>query len=335
MREKTFIIAEAGVNHNGNLELAKKLVDTAVEAGADAVKFQTFKAEEVISRFAKKADYQVKTTGSEESQLEMVKKLELSYDEFDILYSYCKEKGIIFMSTPFDIESARFLRDLGLEIFKIPSGEITNYLLLCEIGSYGKEIILSTGMADLGEIEDALDVLIEAGTPREKITVLHCNTEYPTPYEDVNLRAMLTIKEAFKVKVGYSDHTPGIEVPIAAVALGAEVIEKHFTLDRELPGPDHKASLEPDELKEMVRAIRNVEKALGTGIKKPSKSELKNLPVVRKSIVARKPIAKGETFTEENLTVKRPGTGISPMRWNEIIGKRASRNFRQDEVIEI
>ena len=335
MAKRVFIIAEAGVNHNGSIELAKKLVDVAVDAGVDAVKFQTFKTESIVSEFAPKAEYQERTTGSRESQFEMIKKLELSYYDFEELYSYRKEKGITFMSTPFDIDSARFLRELGMEIFKIPSGEITNYLLLREIGSYGKEVILSTGMADLGEIEDALDVLMEAGTPREKITVLHCNTEYPTPYEDVNLRAMLTIKEAFKVKVGYSDHTPGIEVPIAAVALGAEVIEKHFTLDKELPGPDHKASLEPDELKEMVRAIRNVEKALGTGIKKPSKSELKNLPVVRKSIVARKPIAKGETFTEENLTVKRPGTGISPMRWNEIIGKRASRNFKQDEVIDV
>ncbi|GAB6076187.1 N-acetylneuraminate synthase [Desulfurobacterium crinifex] len=335
MNAKTFIIAEAGVNHNGSLELAKRLVDIAVEAGANAVKFQTFKAEAVISRFAKKADYQVKTTGSEESQLEMVKKLELAYDEFDILYSYCKEKGIIFMSTPFDIESARFLRDLGLEIFKIPSGEITNYLLLREIGSYGKEVILSTGTADLGEIEDALDVLIEAGTPREKITVLHCNTEYPTPYEDVNLKAMLTIKEAFKVRIGYSDHTLGIEIPIAAVALGAEVIEKHFTIDKNLPGPDHRASLEPEELKRMVKAIRNVEKALGTGIKKPSDSERKNLPIVRKSIVAKRNIKKGEIFSEENLTVKRPGTGISPMRWKEIIGKRASRDFEQDEIIDI
>jgi len=332
---KTFIIAEAGVNHNGSLELAKRLVDVAVEAGADAIKFQTFKAEEVISKSAKKADYQIKTTGSKESQLELVKKLELTYNDFETLYYYCKEKGIIFMSTPFDIESARFLKDLGLEIFKIPSGEITNYLLLHEIGSYGKEVILSTGMADLGEIEDALDVLIEAGTPREKIIVLHCNTEYPTPYEDVNLRAMLTIKDAFKVKVGYSDHTLDIEIPIAAVALGAKVIEKHFTLDKHLPGPDHKASLEPEKLKKMVKAIRNVEKALGTGIKKPSQSELKNLPIVRKSIVARKKIRSGEIFSEENLAVKRPGTGISPMRWKEVIGRRASRDFEKDEIIEI
>ena len=265
----------------------------------------------------------------------MIKKLELSYEDFEELFRYCKNRGIIFMSTPFDIESARFLKDLGVEIFKIPSGEITNYLLLKEIGSYGKEVILSTGMADLGEIEDALEVLTTAGTPKEKITVLHCNTEYPTPYEDVNLRAMLTIKEAFKVKVGYSDHTLGIEIPVAAVALGACVIEKHFTLDKNLPGPDHRASLEPEELKAMVRAIRNVEKALGSGIKKPSPSELKNLPIARKSIVARRAIKKGEIFTEENLTVKRPGTGISPMRWNEVLGRKAPRDFKQDEMIEI
>jgi len=330
-----FIIAEAGVNHNGDINLAKKLVDIAVEAGADAVKFQTFKAEEVISQFAPKANYQIKTTKAEESQLEMVKKLELSYKDFENLYSYCKEKGIIFMSTPFDIDSARFLRELGVEIFKIASGEITNYLLLREIGSYGKKVILSTGMADLGEIEDALDVLIQSGTKKGDMTILHCNTEYPTPFEDVNLKAMLTIKEAFKVNVGYSDHTLGIEVPIAAVALGATVIEKHFTLDKNLPGPDHKASLEPDELKAMVRAIRSIEKALGDGIKKPSHSELKNLKVARKSIIARKPIKKGEIFTEENLTVKRPGTGISPMRWNEVLGKVAPRDFEEDEVIEV
>ena len=335
MREKTFIIAEAGVNHNGSLELAKKLVDVAAEAGADAVKFQTFKAEAVVSHFAPKAEYQKQSTDANESQLEMIKKLELSYEDFEELFRYCKNRGIIFMSTPFDIESAGFLKDLGVEIFKIPSGEITNYLLLKEIGSYGKEVILSTGMADLGEIEDALEVLTTAGTPKEKITVLHCNTEYPTPYEDVNLRAMLTIKEAFKVKVGYSDHTLGIEIPVAAVALGACVIEKHFTLDKNLPGPDHRASLEPEELKAMVRAIRNVEKALGSGIKKPSPSELKDLPIARKSIVARRAIKKGEIFTEENLTVKRPGTGISPMRWNEVLGRKAPRDSKQDEMIEI
>jgi N,N'-diacetyllegionaminate synthase len=328
-----FIIAEAGVNHNGEINLAKKLIDVAIEARADAVKFQTFKADEVISSFAPMAEYQKKNLGKEETQLEMVKKLELSFEGFVELKNYCDEKSIMFLSTPFDIQSARFLRDLGLEIFKIPSGEITNYPLLREIGSYRKKVILSTGMADLGEIEDAIDVLLEFGTKREDITLLHCNTEYPTPMEDVNLRAIITLREAFKVNVGYSDHTLGIEIPIAAVALGATVIEKHFTLDKNLPGPDHKASLEPYELKAMVKAIRNIEKALGTGIKKPSKSEIKNINIARKSIVAKRNIKKGEIFTDENITTKRPGTGISPMKWNEVIGKRASRDFRKDEEI--
>lgn len=332
---KTFIIAEAGVNHNGNIELACKLIDVAKEAGADAVKFQTFKAENVVSTLAPKAEYQRKITDAEESHLDMVKKLELNFDDFAKLKKYCDKTDIMFLSTPFDIDSARFLKDLGLEIFKIPSGEITNYLLLKEIGSYRKKIILSTGMADLGEIEDALEVLMANGTRKEDITILHCNTEYPTPFEDVNLRAIITIKEAFKVDVGYSDHTLGIEVPIAAVALGAKVIEKHFTLDKNLPGPDHKASLEPQELKAMVDAIRNIEKAFGNGIKKPSKSELKNIPIARKSIVAKRNIKKGEIFSEENLTVKRPGTGISPMRWKEVIGKLATKDYRKDEVIEI
>ncbi len=335
MFEKVFIIAEAGVNHNGSLELAKKMVDVAKESGATAVKFQTFKAEKIVSKYAQKAEYQKKTTGSDESQLEMIKKLELSYENFEELFNYCKEKGILFMSTPFDIDSARFLYDLGMEVFKIPSGEITNYPLLKEIGSYKKPIILSTGMANLGEIEDAIDVLERFGTKRENIIVLHANTEYPTPVEDVNLKAMLTIKEAFKVRVGYSDHTLGIEVPIAAVAIGAVAIEKHFTLDKNMPGPDHKASLEPHELKAMVEAIRKIEKALGNGIKKPSKSEVKNIKVARKSIVAAREIKKGEVFTEENLTVKRPGTGISPMRWKEVIGKVAKRDFKKDEVIEL
>lgn len=332
---KTFIIAEAGVNHNGSIELAKKLIDIALEAGADAVKFQTFKTENVVSGCAPKAEYQQKTTSKDETQFEMIKKLELSFSDFNELKAYCDNKGIIFLSTPFDLDSARFLKEIGLEIFKIPSGEITNYLLLREIGSYRKKVILSTGMADLGEIEDALDVLIESGTKREDITVLHCNTEYPTPFEDVNLKAMLTIKYAFKIEVGYSDHTLGIEIPIAAVGLGARVIEKHFTIDRNLPGPDHKASLEPHELKQMVQAIRNIEKALGDGIKKPSKSELKNLQIARKSIVAKRNIKKGEIFTEENLTIKRPGNGISPMRWNEIIGRKAKKDFLEGEIIEI
>ena len=332
---KTFIIAEAGVNHNGSLELAKKLIEKAKEVGADAVKFQTFKAENVISSHAPMAEYQKKNLGKEMSQIEMIKKLELSYDDFKILKEYCDEVGITFLSSPFDVESARFLANLGMEIFKIPSGEITNYPLLKEIGSYGKKVILSTGMADLGEIEDALDVLISSGTKRENITVLHCTSEYPAPYEEVNLRAMLTIKDAFKVRVGYSDHTEGIEIPIAAVALGAEVIEKHFTLDKNLPGPDHKASLEPEEFKRMVTAIRNVERALGTGIKKPSPSELKNRKVVRKSIVAKRRIKKGEIFTEENITTKRPEGGLSPMMWKKVLGKKAPRDFEKDEFIDI
>ena len=332
-KNKTFIIAEAGVNHNGSLEMALKLIDVAVAAGADAVKFQTFKAEKVIAVNAPKADYQKETTGSNESQLEMVKKLELNEGAHKTLLNHCRLKGIQFLSTPFDLESIDLLNRLEVEIFKIPSGEITNLPYLRKLGALKKRLILSTGMADLGEIEDALDVLTEAGTPLENITVLHCNTEYPTPFEDVNLRAMLTIGRAFGVAVGYSDHTPGIEVAIAAAAMGATVIEKHFTLDRNLSGPDHKASLEPNELKSMVQAIRNIEKALGTGIKNPSPSELKNKPIVRKSIVAARSIRKGETFTVENLTIKRPGTGISPMRWDEILKMKASRDFYKDEII--
>jgi N,N'-diacetyllegionaminate synthase len=335
MKNKTFIIAEAGVNHNGSIEIAKKMIEVAKACGADAVKFQTFKAENVISKYAPKAEYQKQTTGETDSQLEMVKKLELSFDDFIALKEYCDKLNIMFLATPFDFESIDFLDDLGLEIFKIPSGEITNLPYLEKIGKLGKKVILSTGMADLGEIEDALDILTSCGTKKEDITILHCNTEYPTPYEDVNLLAMLTIKEAFKVKVGYSDHTLGIEIPIAAVALGASVIEKHFTIDKNMEGPDHKASLEPHELKAMIDAIRNIEKALGNGIKKPSKSEIKNRDIVRKSIVAKREIKKGEIFTEDNITVKRPGTGISPMRWYEVLGKVASRDYKEDELIEI
>ena len=331
---KTFIIAEAGVNHNGSLEMAFQLIDVAVAAGADAVKFQTFKAEKVIAVNAPKAGYQKETTGSDESQLEMVKKLELDEKAHTKLYQYCQHKGIQFLSTPFDLESIDLLNRLGLEIFKIPSGEITNLPYLRKLGALKKRLILSTGMADLGEIEDALDVLTESGTPLENITILHCNTEYPTPFEDVNLRAMLTIGHAFGVAVGYSDHTPGIEVAVAAVALGASVIEKHFTLDRNLPGPDHRASLEPPELSAMISGIRKIEKALGTGSKKPSPSELKNKPVARKSIVAAFPIKKGETFTDMNITVKRPGIGITPMRWDEMIGRKALKPYRKDELIE-
>jgi N,N'-diacetyllegionaminate synthase len=333
MIQKTFIIAEAGVNHNGSLELAKRLVDVAVEAGADAVKFQTFKAEKIISKYAQKAEYQKRSTDASESQLDMVRKLELDEAAHEELFAYCHSKNIQFLSTPFDLESIDLLSSLGLEIFKIPSGEITNLPYLRKIGHLGKKVILSTGMADLGEIEDALDVLVSSGTSLDKITVLHCNTEYPTPMSDVNLLAMQTIGEAFKVKVGYSDHTLGIEVPVAAVAMGATVIEKHFTVDRGLEGPDHKASLEPDELVTMVTAIRNVERALGNGVKKPSPSEIKNKAIARKSIVAACKINEGEVFTEENLSIKRPGTGISPMRWDEVIGKKATRNYQEDDLI--
>jgi N,N'-diacetyllegionaminate synthase len=333
---KTFIIAEAGVNHNGSLEMALQLIDVAAAAGADAVKFQTFKAEKIIAINAPKAGYQKETTDSDESQLEMVKKLELDEKAHTILNQHCRGKGIQFLSTPFDLESIELLNRLGLKTFKIPSGEITNMPYLRKLGALKKRLIMSTGMADLGEIEAALDVLTEAGTSLENITVLHCNTEYPTPFEDVNLRAMLTIRSAFPgIAVGYSDHTNGIEVPIAAVAMGATVLEKHFTLDRNLPGPDHRASLEPHELTAMISSIRNIEKALGSGIKKPSPSELKNKSIVRKSIVAAKVITKGQLFDENNLGVKRVGqSGISPMRWNELIGKPADRNYIVDEVIE-
>ena len=331
---KTFIIAEAGVNHNGSLEMAMLMVDAAAASGADAVKFQTFKAEKVIAINAPKAGYQKETTGADESQLEMVKKLELDETAHIRLQQHCRHKGIQFLSSPFDLESIDLLERLGLGIFKIPSGEITNLPYLRKLGAIKKRVILSTGMADLGEVGDALNVLTESGTPLENITVLHCNTEYPTLFEDVNLRAMLTIGHTFGVAVGYSDHTPGIEVAVAAVALGATVLEKHFTLDRNLPGPDHKASVEPVELKTMVQAIRNIEKSLGDGIKRPSPSEAKNKPIARKSLVATQPIKMGELFSADNITAKRPGTGISPMRWDEIIGRKASRNYREDELID-
>ena len=330
---KVFIIAEAGVNHNGSTELAKKLIDAASVAGADAVKFQTFKAEKLVSKNAQKAEYQKQTTGKAESQFDMIKKLELDEATHHELMAYCKSKNIIFLSTPFDHDSIELLDTLGLEIFKIPSGEITNLPYLRHIGKLGKRVILSTGMTDIGEIEDALDILIDAGTKKENITVLHANTMYPTPMEDVNLKAMVTIGKTFDVSYGYSDHTLGIEVDIAAVAMGASCIEKHFTLDCAMEGPDHKASLEPDELKEMVKAIRNIEIALGSSVKKPSKSEMPNMQVARKSIVADKPIKKGELFTQDNLAVKRPGNGISPMRWDEVIGTFATKDYQEDEMI--
>lgn len=330
---RVFIIAEAGVNHNGSLELAKKLVDVAVEAGADAVKFQTFRADNLVSRNAQKAEYQKQTTSADESQYEMIKKLELDEEAHRQLVNHCREKRIMFLSTPFDHDSIDLLNGFGMPIFKIPSGEITNLPYLRHIGHLGKEVILSTGMADLGEIEDALDVLMQAGVPKEQITVLHATTEYPCPMDEVNLRAMQTISAAFGVKVGYSDHTQGIEVPIAAVAMGACVIEKHFTLNRAMEGPDHKASLEPEELKAMVRAIRHISQALGDGIKKPSKSETKNILISRKSIVASRPIKFGEVLDSDNLTVKRPGKGINPMRWDEIIGLVAQHDYLTDDPI--
>ena len=327
------IIAEAGVNHNGSLVKAKKLVDIAYYAGADYVKFQTFKAEAVVSKFAKKADYQLSTTDTDESQYHMLKKLELDRTAHEELIAHCVEKNIHFLSTPFDHDSINLLAELDIPLYKIPSSEITNLPYLRHIGQMGKPIIMSSGMASLTEVQSALNVLLEAGTGKDQITILHCNTEYPTPMKDVNLKAMLTIKDELGVNIGYSDHTLGIEIPIAAVAMGAIVIEKHFTLDRNMPGPDHAASLEPEELKAMVAAIRNIEKALGDGVKKTSKSEKKNIPIARKSIMAKMSIKKGELFTEENLTVKRPGTGISPMGWDTIIGKAASSDYEMDDLI--
>ena len=331
---KVFIIAEAGVNHNGSVSLAKKLIDVAVIAGVDAVKFQTFKAENLVSKNAKKAEYQKENMNDgDDSQFNMLKKLELDVDTHNELISYCNSKNIMFLSTPFDHDSIDMLNDLKLPMFKIPSGEITNLPYLRHIGSLKKEVILSTGMADIGEIEDALDVLIKAGTLKENITVLHANTMYPTPMTDVNLRAMQTIGSTFDVAYGYSDHTLGIEVDIAAVVMGASCIEKHFTLDKTMEGPDHKASLEPEELKAMVKAIRNIEVALGNSVKKPSKSETPNIKVARKSIVAATSIKKGELLTADNLAIKRPGNGISPMRWDEIVGGVAAKDYLADELI--
>jgi N,N'-diacetyllegionaminate synthase len=329
-----FIIAEAGVNHNGSLTLAKKLIDVAVQAGVDAVKFQTFKAENLVSKNAEKADYQkINTNDKKETQFEMVKKLELNEKTHKKLIAYCNTKNIMFLSTPFDHDSIDMLNDLKLPIFKIPSGEITNLPYLRHIGSLKKKIILSTGMADIGEIEDALDVVIKAGTLKENITVLHANTMYPTPMEDVNLKAMATIGNTFDVAYGYSDHTLGIEVDIAAVAMGASCIEKHFTLDNAMKGPDHKASLEPDELIAMVKGIRNIEIALGSSVKKPSPSEIPNIKIARKSIVANCNIKKGDILSEYNLSIKRPANGINPMRWDEVIDTVATKDYIEDELI--
>lgn len=334
MLNHTLIIAEAGVNHNGDLEIAKQLIDAAADAGADFVKFQTFSADRLVTRDAAKADYQAKATGGAETQYKMLKQLELTPQMHLTLIEHCKKRNIQFFSTAFDIESIDFLLGLGLTFFKIPSGEITNLPYLRHIGGLNKSVILSTGMATMGDIEAAIDALMKAGTPREKITILHCTTEYPTPMHDVNLKAMQSIQTAFGVKVGYSDHTQGIEVAIAAVAMGASVIEKHFTLDCNMLGPDHKASLEPAELKAMVTAIRNIEMALGDGIKKLTPSEAKNKPIARKSLVAKCAIKSGEVFSVENITTKRPGTGISPMQWDDVIGLKASRDFLADELIE-
>ncbi len=328
-----FVIAEAGVNHNGSLELAKKLVDTAKDSGADCVKFQTFISKNIVSKNAVKADYQKKQTKTEESQQDMLKKLELSFDDFVELNQYCSEKNIEFLSTAFDFDSIDFLNSLGISRWKIPSGEITNLPYLIKIAQLNKPVILSTGMSTMNDIKKAIFALKENGSG--EITVLHCTTEYPTPFNEVNLKAMLSINKEFGVRVGYSDHTRGIEVPIAAVALGATVIEKHFTLNRNMEGPDHRASLEPGELKAMVDSIRNIESALGDGIKQPTESEKKNMIVARKSIIAKRDIKKGETLTEDNLTVKRPGDGISPMEWFDVLGTVAIRYFQEDELIEL
>lgn len=335
MKQNTLIIAEAGVNYNGDVELAKKMVQVAKECGADIIKFQTGKPENVMSRFAQKAEYQKATTKAEESQLDMVKKLMLPFADFITLREECNNVGITFLSTPFDLESIRFLKGMGMDVWKIPSGELTNLPYLECVGSFADKVILSTGMSRVEEIHAAVDVLLGQGTRKEDITLLHCTTEYPAPFEEVNLMAMDTLRREFHIPVGYSDHTTGIEVPIAAVAMGATVIEKHFTLDKNMEGPDHKASLEPKELKEMVFAIRNIEKAMGNGIKLPTASELKNRAIARKSIVAKCDIGAGEVLTEENITTKRPGNGVSPMLWHQVLGTSAVRNFREDELIEL
>ena len=333
-KNNVFIIAEAGINHNGSLKKALKLVDAALGSGADAIKFQTFKSESVISKNAPKAEYQKQNLKTNETQLEMAKRLELDDNSFKIIKDYCEKNKIEFFSTAFDKNSLKMLMGLGQRIIKVPSGEITNLPFLEKIGSYNKKLIMSTGMCQLTEVEEALNILINSGTSKEKITILHCNTEYPTPPSDVNLKAMITIQNKFDIAVGYSDHTLGIEIPIAAVALGASIIEKHLTLDKKLPGPDHTASLEPKEFKAMVDAIRLTEISLGDGIKQPSKSEIKNISIARRSIVAKKDIKSGEKFTESNLSVKRPGSGISPMEWKKMIGQKAKHNFKPDDLIK-
>lgn len=337
MTNRTLIIAEAGVNHNGSIELAKKLVEKAKEAGVDYIKFQTFKASKLVTKAAKQAEYQQKNIGKEgDSQYQMLKKLELSPEEHEVLIDYCHQLGIKFFSTAFDFDSIDYLHSLNLGLWKIPSGEMTNYPFLKRIAAYNESTILSTGMCDMEDVRAAVEALYKNGLSKENLILLHCNTEYPTPFEDVNLKAMDALRKEFGVEVGYSDHTKGIEVPIAAVALGATVIEKHFTLGRNMEGPDHKASMEPDELKAMVSAIRNIEKAVGgDGTKHVSESEKKNIAIARKSIVAACDIKAGEVFTEQNLTVKRPGSGISPMRWEEVLGQKAKKDFNEDDLIEL
>lgn len=333
---KVLIIAEAGVNHNGSIELAKQLIDAAATAGVDYVKFQTFKAENLVTKSAQKAEYQARNIGDgDSSQFAMLKALELSEADHHELIAYCKSRGVAFFSTAFDLESIDFLNSLDMPLWKIPSGELTNYPYLRAIGGTKRPVILSTGMATMTEIEAAIEVMVRFGTPREQITLLHCTTEYPAPKNEVNLKAMEVMRNHFGLTVGYSDHTQGLEIPVAAVALGACVIEKHFTLDRTMEGPDHKASLEPNELKQMVEQIRCVEVALGSGVKEPAPSEQKNIAVARKSIVAATPIKKGELLTEGNLTAKRPGGGISPMAWEQVVGQMAVRNFEVDQPIEL
>lgn len=331
--KRVYIIAEAGVNHNGDINIAKKLVDIAKEAGANVVKFQTFQADNLASKYAQKAKYQLHTTNEKESQKEMLKKLELTYDMHVDLIQYCKKIGIEFMSTPFDMDSIDLLESVGMNLYKIPSGEITNLPYLRKIGSLKKSVIMSSGMSTMAEVKEAIKVLYESGAT--DVSVLHCNTQYPTPMQDVNLNVMNSIRKEVGVRVGYSDHTEGIEVPIAAVAMGAEIIEKHFTLDKTMEGPDHKASLEPDELKAMVKAIRNIEMALGDAEKIPTSSEKDNIAIVRKSIVAKRQIEAGEIFSEDNITAKRPGTGISPMFWDRVLGTIAKRKYEEDELIEL
>lgn len=334
MMSNVLVIAEAGVNHNGSLETARALIDAAYTAGADIIKFQTGLPENVISKYAPKAEYQVENTGNEdESQLEMAQSFAMEYESFGILKQYARKVGIKFLSTPFDIESADYLHGIGVDLWKIPSGEITNFPYLKHIANYHEPIIMSTGMCTMQEVREAVTVLKDNGAG--KISLLHCTTDYPTDYVDVNLKAMLSLHKEFGVETGYSDHTRGIEVPVAAVAMGARIIEKHFTLDRNMPGPDHKASLEPDELEGMIRSIRNIEKALGSGEKIPCPSEIPNIMVARKSIVAKCEIKAGETFTENNLTTKRPGNGISPMKWESLLGLKAVRDFKEDELIEL